>query len=257
MAIRVRDSFARQRLHASRWLGIDVEGRARIRIVRNRAGIQRPGAAPVPKWAVAACWADGEIDLRLDRVDRTPRTSLRLVLAHETVHHVLTYLGGVRLPRWFEEGLCVFHAGAPYFEPDTRLERLAAAGDLPALSRVDADFEKDLSHASVAYKVGESAVTYFIATYGNADLRALLRAVGGGASFPDAFREATGADLDEFETRWRRSVTPRLPYLLYVLLENIDLTLMFFGALVVVLGYVRWRMRRERALRSLSSPPVR
>jgi len=166
----------------------------------------------------------------------------------------LTRLGGNRLPRWFEEGLCVFHAGTPYFEPDTRLEHLAAAGDLPAFDRVDADFSKDLARASVAYKLGESAVTYFIATFGNAALRELLKTVGGGAGFQDAFRESAGIGLDEFESRWRRSVTPRVPFLIYVVLENLELALMFFAALVVIVGYVRWRLRRERALRGLSSP---
>ena len=44
---------------------------------------------------------------------------------------------------------------------------------------------------------------------------------------------------------------PRLPFLLFVLLENFQLTLLVIAALIVVAGYIRWRLRREKAMQSL------
>ena len=63
--------------------------------------------------------------------------------------------------------------------------------------------------------------------------------------------EVTGVTLDEFETRWRGEVTPRLPFLLFVLLENFQLTLLVIAAMLVVAGYIRRRLGREKAMQSL------
>ena len=37
----------------------------------------------------------------------------------------------------------------------------------------------------------------------------------------------------------------------FFVLENIELTLLVVGALIVVAGWIRWRLRREKAMQSL------
>ena len=59
------------------------------------------------------------------------------------------------------------------------------------------------------------------------------------------------SDLARFETEWRAAVTPDIPFFLFVLLEDIGTTIIVVAALLVFLGWVRWRMRRERAMKSL------
>ncbi|MHC4547966.1 MAG: peptidase MA family metallohydrolase [Planctomycetota bacterium] len=224
-------------------------------LVEDYEEMQRRGGATVPEWAVAVARRDDVLVLRLDQVDRTPSQSLDIVLKHEVVHHVLTHLGGPgrprALPRWFEEGLCVHHAGVAYLEPDASLERMAAAGNLPAFDEVGELFASNQRGAAVGYKLGHAVVREFVRRFGDEALRRLLRAVAAGRAFPDAFAEATGMPLDGFERQWRASVTPRIPFVLFVILENIELALICFGALLVVGGYVRWRLRRSRAMEEL------
>ena len=253
-AERIIQTFARRRAAASEWLGIPIAGHPRIVLVNDYEGMQReaPGA---PEWAVAVARRDDKLVFRLDRIGNTPTTSLDLVLKHEIVHHVVTHLGGRpllrSLPRWFEEGLCVSHAGVAYFEPDTSLERTAAGGNLPRLAAVDELFRKDGRSAALAYRIGHAVVTAFRDRFGSAALRRLIDGVARGKKFEDAFAAATAVSFEDFENDWRKSVTPRLPLWLYLPLQNIELTLLCLGALAVVLGYVRWRFRRERAMASL------
>lgn len=257
-AERVRDTFPRRRARVSAWLGVQAPLHARIYLVDDYDEMRSRGGEGVPEWAVAIARRDGVVVLRLDLVDRTPNQSLDLVLKHETVHFVLAALErGPRprdLPRWFEEGLCVHHAGVAYVQVDMTLERMAAAGHLPTFAEVDDLFFSNQRGAAVAYALGEAVVGEFLRRFGDEALRRLLRAFAGGEPFADAFHEATGTRLADFEARWRESVTPALPLVLFVMLENIELTLLCFGALLVVGGYIRVRLRRRRELERLGGP---
>ncbi|MHC4971073.1 MAG: peptidase MA family metallohydrolase [Planctomycetota bacterium] len=237
------------------WLGVEPLRHPRIYLVEDHAQMRARGGEGVPEWAVAIARRDGVLVFRLDLVDRTLNQSLDLVLKHEVVHFVLADLDRRprprRLPRWFEEGLCVRHAGVAYVELDTTLERMAAGGGLPTFAAVEGLFYEDQHGAAIAYKLGHAVVGEFLRRFGDDALRRLLRAFAEGQEFAAAFREATGTPLDEFEERWRESITPALPLYLYVMLENIELTLLCFGALLVVGGYIRVRLRRPRELEQL------
>ena len=242
--------FAHQRALAAEWLGVETRAPVRVHLVKDYAGL-REAVGAAPAWAVAVARRDDVLAFRLDRLTRAGATSLDLVLRHEVVHQVLGHLGGTPLPRWFEEGLCVHHAGIAYFEPDASLERVAAGGSLPTFAEVDAYFRRDERSAALAYRYGHAAVTRFLERFGPDLLRRLLRNLKAGLPFEEAFREATGVPLAEFEEQWRREVTPKLPLWLFVLLENIELALLCGGALLVAGGYLHWRVRRERAMRSI------
>jgi len=247
-AARIQETFRWRRESAALWLGIANEGRADIHLVPDLAGMTAlaPGAPP---WSVAVTSGDTMV-FRLDLVDHDPANSLDLVLKHETVHFVLNRLPA-RLPRWFEEGLAVHFAGLAYLEPDATLERYAAAGNLPPFAEADRLFEGGASEAALGYKMGQRAVSAFVRRFGDDAVRRLVRALGEGATFPDAFRDATGVDLGSFEARWRKEVTPALPFWLFVIYENVDLALLCAAGLLAALGYLRWRLRRERAMSGL------
>ena len=230
------------------WLGLPVKGRPTIRVVTGLDGMRAAVGPGVPEWAAAVVRDDDTMAFRMDRIGRSPSNSLMLVLRHEVVHQVLNHLGG-KLPRWFEEGLCVHFAGVPYLEADYSAERLAAGGGLPGLAELNEDLVGEHPEAARAYRVGGSAVSYFVRR--NLDLRGLLVRVGGGQPFELAFRNAAGMTLEQFEAEWRASVTPSLPFLLFVLLENLELTLLSASALIVAIAYAIWRLRRERAMASL------
>jgi hypothetical protein len=157
--------------------------------------MRRTGGRGVPEWAIAIARHDDVLVFRLDLVDRNPADALELVLAHEVVHQVLAHLGGARLPRWFEEGLCVYNAGVPFLQTDHPLDRAAAAGNLLPFSELDESFRADRLTAAIAYQAGHSAVMHFLKRFGVMDLRDLLRRASEGAPFEVAFLGATGTRL--------------------------------------------------------------
>jgi len=251
-AERIADLFRTRRDHAALWLGLAPEGKAYVYLVPDLAAM-RDLVPDAPSWAVAVTTGSMMV-FRLDLLGRDPANSLDLVLKHETVHFVLNW-SPARFPRWFEEGLAVHYAGVAYLEPDTTLERFAAAGNLPRFEDAGRLFEGDARQAALGYKLGQRAVGAFVARFGDRGLHRLVRALASGLSFPDAFEEATGVTLASFEARWRDEVTPALPFWLYVIVENLDLSLLFFCAILAILGYIRWRLRRERAMSGLGGGP--
>lgn len=245
------DAFGPRRAAAAIWLGLKPTGRPHIHLVNDHAGMVRHIGPKTPEWAVAVVRDDDVMAFRLDRVGRSRENSIELVLRHEVVHQVLNHLGRGKLPRWFEEGLCVYFAGVPFIRSDYSVERLAAGGGLPALEEAERGFHSDKATAARSYKVAHSAVSYFVDRFTRGQLRGLLQRVGRGEAFSVAFVAATQVPLAVFESEWRAAVTPSMPFFLFVMLENLEVTLLSFAALLVVAGYIRVRLRREKAMQSL------
>ncbi len=252
-ARRVLDSFVPTRREAATWLGVAVPETGLIHLVESHAALRAlaPGA---PEWAVGVCRRDGTIVIRVDRLDTSPETTLRSVLAHEILHHVVAHHGGMPVPRWFEEGLCVVFAGGSFLRVGTRVERLAAMDRLPTLEEAERGFRGSAADAARAYEVGASAVRRMMKQHGLQSVQRLLRETKRGAPFQAAFLRATGQRAAEFQADWREAVTPGIPWWLFVLWERLDWALLAFGAVLVAGAYVRWRLRRERAMQSLETP---
>lgn len=250
-AQRLRAYVPNSRPAVARWLGIPERGEPKYIFVRNHAEMKGVAGPAVPDWAVAVALGDDRIVFRLDRIDTAPANRLELVADHELVHQLLNHLGGERLPRWFEEGLCVSYAGLPFLETDASLELAASAGWLPKLSETDTMFRGDAGEAAKAYKMGHRAVTFLLTIRGDRAMRALLQRVSKGDPFPVAFQAATGMTVDAFEERWRDHITPSMPFLAYLLLQNIGSTLIVFGAFLVFIGWLIRRLRRRREFDAL------
>jgi hypothetical protein len=247
----LRRYVPKSRPNAARWLGMKEAGHPRYLLVEDYAGMLRASSPAVPKWAVAIARPDDTMVFRLDLIDKTPANKLELVADHEIIHQLLNHLGGERLPKWFEEGLCTSYAGVPFLQMQATLELAAAAGALPRFEETRTLFYGNATEASKAYEIGHRSVRYLIEQHGEAAMRAILRRVSEGVAFEDAFRLSTGNSLEEFENRWREAITPPVPFLIYLLFENLGLTLLVAGGVLVFAGWVRWRLQREKAMSSL------
>ena len=231
-----------------------MAGRPRLHLAEGLDEMRERAGAGVPEWAIAVTRRDDVLVFRHDLLDTNPVNRTELVAAHEAVHQVLNHLGGPpmrRLPRWFEEGLCVHHAGIAYLQPDHSLQRIAAAGNLPTFAEADEAFRASRRRAAIGYTLGHEVILSIIEARGDAAIRDILQRFRSGETFDEAFFHATGERLAVFEARWRAEITPAIPLLLYIVLENFELALLCFGALAVALGYLRWRFRRERSMRAL------
>lgn len=257
-AARLLRSFPRRREEMAAWLGLPRVGSPVLILVADHEQLERELGGSAPEWAVAVTLPDDRLIFRLDKIDSNPNNSLTVVAVHEAVHQVLNQLRpmpgrpGRALPRWFEEGLCVYRAGAGYLQADFSVERTAAAGRLPALRDADAGFgSKHADVAARAYAQGRSVVAFFLREHGLGALQRLLRRSAAGDSFERAFVQATGEELQRFEVRWREEVTPWLPYPLFIIVENFELALLALAGVLVVLGWLRARRRRPAEMESL------
>jgi len=250
-AERLRDWYPKSRRAAAAWLGLPARGRPILYLVRDHDAMPASGRYRTPSWAVAVALRDDRIYFRLDIVDSTPANKLELVLDHELVHQLLNHLGGARLPRWFEEGMCVTYAGLPFLEMDVTLERSAAASRLPTFAETRLLFYGNATEAAKAYAIGHYAIRSLIDRHGHAALQRILKLVGQGRNFEDAFEEATGETLTRFEEKFREGITPWLPFWLYLFVSDLGLSLLWIAALLVFVGWIRRRLRRERDMESL------
>jgi len=243
------------RRDAARWLGVADAGSPTLHLVADHQAMAKFLGGFAPPWSVAVTRGDDTLVLRLDSIDSS--LPLDVVLRHEATHQLLNHLEGARPAMWFEEGICVWLAGSRYLPSDTTIARLASAGDLPPLAELDAAFEgEDGDAAAMAYEAGRAAIAFLLSRHGQQGVQRVLEGLGAGKTFPDAFLDATGESLGEFEEAWRASVTPALPFVLYLLLENFDLALLCACGLLLVVGFVRYASRRRAAMEALGEGPL-
>ncbi|RJO68874.1 MAG: hypothetical protein C4523_06735 [Myxococcales bacterium] len=138
---------------------------------------------------------------------------LRELLAHELTHTAMYQtIGGPGdwhtkpIPLWFREGLASVAAG----QAEQRLSRAALtayftgpayAGDPIAEGQAIV-----AAHPKPVYSAGHWMVTDLVAVHGQASLRRLLRRIGRGGTFREAWRDEFGEYLTAWEESWRNSL---------------------------------------------------
>ena len=209
-AVAVRDAFPRHLGAIERWLGVETEGHVQIHLVEGREAMQVVLGRWVGEWHVGGCSPPGTMAIRLDLLGSAPGSTLHGILAHETVHHVLSQLPRPAPPRWFEEGLATYRAGGLSVSQRAWLERNWLLEHLPPLASFEPAEDGSIDDAAgLVYVTGLCAVEHLVALRGQGGLRGLVARLGRGEPFDTAFRDAVGMDVAEFESRWRRGLAER------------------------------------------------
>ncbi len=144
-------------------------------------------------WAGAAF--DGKI--RLPAGQGRSRAALERVLAHEFLHALLFEVAGKKFPAWFNEGLAQQQEGRP----------LDAGLYLPLAGLKESFMRLDQPSAVRAYRASHSAVEFLIGDHGYQLLGMLLEEMSRGGGFEDNFKEVYGLTVEEFDRRWRESIS--------------------------------------------------
>jgi hypothetical protein len=169
------------------------------------------------------------------------------VLRHEWAHLGLhAHLGGLRIPRWFDEGYAEWAAGWDRSEA-WRLRLLLARGRTPPLDSLTLDWPRDAASAGAAYLLAATAVEYLVSEGGERGLELLFDRWKRTGSFEAALGATYGVTPGRFEEHWRRYVKERYGWLL-VFSHSMVLWLMLALLLVLLFG-VRRRHDRERMAR--------
>jgi hypothetical protein len=192
--------------------------RARLAPAMRLTGLRRPGApvrlvlaergsqleAQAPSWAAGyAQGRSGVVVLMPWRVSSYPDDTLESLVQHEVTHVLVARAaGGMPVPRWFNEGLAMAAGHAWSLEDRARTTLDLVAGGGGSLAELDRGFTQGASQARGAYALSYAFVRDLLREHGADAPARILAAVREGASFEDAYRQATGESLAAAEGRF-------------------------------------------------------
>lgn len=147
----------------------------------------------LPEWATGVY--DGRIKVPMGG-DSTSTTDLRRVLEHELVHAVVAHVAGPTVPAWLNEGLATALEPGGLAWAESLLDTTATRVPFAQLARGFRGLS--LGEAKPAYAQSALAVQSLLDRHGAVGVMGLLRAIGGGVPFADAFQQALSLSFEEF-----------------------------------------------------------
>lgn len=231
-------------------LRCELDGRVQIFLTLTLQDFNMLTRGRVPSWAGGVAYPRrGAVVLK------TPLffgqgVPVEVLAAHELTHILIhKIVGDNYLPRWFEEGLCQVLSGETRHGSLGRLGRAAVSDRLMGLPRVDDVLGFSGPDADLAYAESRSAVAWLVERYGWETIVSLLRSVGKGTDFEDAFPAIIGVEYEYWQVEWIEYAKKK--YSLAVLLDIDNLIWVFIfmlGALAVTVVFIRRRLQFRRWL---------
>jgi hypothetical protein len=201
-----------------------------------------------PDWEVACAFPErGLVVLRSPRIVAYP-VQMESVLVHELAHIAAgRALLGVRVPRWFDEGIAMAVAGEWPLEEASPLPAAAAAGKLISLSDLEEGFPLGSGQAALAYAESFYAVGFLMRESGVAGPARLVAAVSAAGDFDRAVVLLFGASRTRFDEAALGSLGRGFGWA--ILLKGWGFLFLVLGAcLIAVVSLVA--RRRGRRMRS-------
>ena len=175
-------------------------------------------------------------------------TEGRRTLRHEWAHLGLSSeLGGLRAPRWFNEGYAQWASGGFDVSEVWRLRVLLALGRTPPMDSLELRWPSDRAQAELAYLLSASAITYLLAGSGDRGLAIFIDRWKSLRSFEAAFRSTFGATTAQFEEDWKNHIKKRYGWLF--VLSHSAVFWMFLALVLLVMVRVRQGRNREHLAR--------
>ncbi len=223
-------------------MGAELPNGVTAALAHTTEAFDRLTGGQVPEWRAGV--AIPELGLLVVPTREGPRildpAGVR-VLRHEWAHLGLHQaLGGLRIPRWFDEGYAQWASGGWDASESWRLRILLAVGRAPPLDSLSLAWPRDRAAADAAYLLAASAVSYLLEGSGERGLALFLARWRDTRSFDDALRSTFGVTPGQFEEDWRRHVKRRYGWLFVA-----SRSAVFWMALALVLLFMA-RSRQER-----------
>ncbi len=142
-----------------------------------------------------------------------PPSDQAVTVAHELTHLVFNqatqnpYHGP---PRWLNEGIAVYLSEGYSLQWQAEVSSAVSSGSLIPLDGLAGLFPPG-DNFYLAYGESVASVDYFIKTYGDQKLWALVRSYSNGLSDDDAFTQATGSNVEDFNAAWMSSLGVSVP----------------------------------------------
>lgn len=174
--------------------------------------------------------------------------SLLPTLKHEICHLYLAQSVGP-MPKWLDEGVCQWISGGvsellASVGKTSELSRAAMSKGLIPFSDLAKGFPKDERRLVLAYEQSMSFVEFIARELGPDGVMEVLRLMAEGTEVSQAVFEALNVRLQVLEADWTRGLEKRATRFLF-LSNNIYVFLFSFAALVTVIGFVRFLIRKR------------
>jgi MYXO-CTERM domain-containing protein len=210
----------------------------------------------VPEWgAGVAVPALGRIVVPGFGTQRARGWEEARVLKHEWAHLGLhQFLGGLRPPRWFDEGYAQWASGGWNPSEGWRLRVSLAMGRAPLLDSLVLDWPRDPASAGLAYLLSATAVEYLVRESGERGLRIFLERWREVGNFDLAMATVYGVTPGRFEEGWRKYVRRQYGWL-FVLSHSTVFWLALALALLLLFRIRRRRNREVLARLRATEPP--
>jgi hypothetical protein len=240
-------SYPELRRNLESRLGWALDYRPEIMIVKDREAFVEMRAEG---YAVAfAVPRRGLIVMDNSRVRIDP-FSLEPILTHELAHLILhRYIPEDALPRWLDEGVAQWASGgaaevALMEGAGPRLKQAVLSGRWVPFNSLAGRFPADDPALSLAYEQSRSFVEFIVLRYGSAGLNRILGGLRDGKRIEAAVPEAVSVSLGELEADWRDDLKRQVTWVVY-LIDRLPVILFFFAAILTVLGFIRFLIRKR------------
>jgi len=191
---------------------------------------------------------DYRIIIDSSRMNINPFT-LSVTAKHELAHLLLHHkINRTHLPRWLDEGFAQWASGGiseVIMDNRTFLSRAAMQRHLIPLHAISYNFPKDEAHMILAYEQSKSLVEFIQKKFGGASLLNILKQMANGDSIDDAVYNDLSISLKVLEDQWHKDLTSREMWFYYVSTYLYPI-LFFLAAVLAVIGFIRYRIRRRR-----------
>lgn len=198
-----------------------------------------------------------QVHIVLGEVWRTG-SSLAGVVTHELVHELLDQWAGphgMRVPRWFHEGMAQYLAGDTYLgaSEEDLVWRLSARS-MPSLQSLAVHFPSQRDDLKAAYAISYSYVAWLARGYGVPALLAMVSAIDRDVTLEGALVGATHLTTLQLEDAWRAYLWNGSGAPWRVLFDNC-FSLSLLGVLPLLALALMRRMRAEARVRERLADP--
>ena len=219
-------------LQLSMHLGIP-EVPVHIVVAQSESEFKKMTDNQIPDWGLAAAQPQtGTLYFKSPLLTGSNQ-KLRKVVIHELCHAMLGYaLHGFSAPRWFDEGLALYHSEELGLESKMILGRSLLMNQTIALRDIDQVLTFRRGKATLAYEESLSVMEFIVKTFGVELIPRLVKAFSAGQSQEQAILNTTGMSFESFENAWSQYL--RVTYLGYVLLDTRFLLSLLFIILFIM-----------------------
>ena len=205
----------------------------------------QPGRQKVPDWAAGIAYPYIGVVVLRQAAERGGEIDLDTTLVHELSHIVFRQATkGKPVPKWFVEGIAIYHSEDFSLERARLLMTAAATGRLYSLAELTHGFRG--GDISLAYAQSFEFVNYLVGEFGQRKMNAFVRRLAEGKDFDSALVESFGKRLDELEKEWISSIKLRWNWIPLLFSSS---TLWFATSVLFLLSYAKRRREKARKLK--------